>query len=366
MSQLYDKQYQTYVQSNFAGESVSKAPWSIIPHKVLDTVEKVKEAITYAEYRVQHRRVTPRTKTFLQHYQRTLTAFLNDRCPRREGQVEALNDVFHSKAMLHKELHPLYQVEMNAVVKLAENRYFADYGDYAAAECLHFRERCSEQKVASLEQVTGKNWTGVQAELNAEELTYRKWIREGGIGESPVMPLTTVIASACAYLRIDRQTIHYCIQFYAKRNENAHCGVSTYIKNLDWERLGPQIWQDLRNIPSILGEEDQAKMRRTIETIRDRYFCIIDQSPENQLISSYAQRLTDVKRVKKEREDDRKRQEMEDAAKKAKETADKQREWEVQKEEGRQEHQSGGKRRERASKPSTDSFDAGEDFDLGF
>lgn len=344
ISQLYDKDYQKYMQSNFVGESVSKAPWSIIPAKVLDTVEKVKEAIAYAEYRVNHRKVTPRTKAFLEHYQTTLAAFLNDKCPRREAKVEALNEVFHSKAILHQELQPQQQVEMSAVAQLAKLRYYADYGDYAAAECLHFREQCGEKKVASLEQITGRNWSEVQAELEREDEKYQQWQLEGFTGQRPKRPMTMLIYSACQDLHIDDETIRYCIKFYAARNARAHSGVSTYIKNLEWEKLGPQLWKDLRQIPCIMGKADQASMRKAIETIRDRYFLDIAERAEDQLVNRYALQLTSERQQKQKDETQRKIEERERLEKKAKDDAEEKAEWDLRKAMELQMRDSGEKR----------------------
>ncbi|KAL8752705.1 MAG: hypothetical protein Q9184_005651 [Pyrenodesmia sp. 2 TL-2023] len=351
MSQLYDKDYQKYLQSDFVGESVSKALWSITPAKVLDTVEKVKEAVTYAEYRVKHRKVTPRTKAFLEHYQTTLAALLDDKCPRREGQVEALNDFFHSKAILHTELQPEQQVEMSAVAQLARLRYYADYGDYAAAECLHFREKCGEKNVEGLEQLTGRNWSEVEAELKAEDEEYQKWLAKGPRGQSPPTPMTTIISAACGKLHIDRHTVRYSIKFYAARNANAHSGVSTYIKNLKWKKLGSQLWKDLRQIPCILGKADQASMRKTIETIRDRYFLEIAEFPEDQLVNRYALQLTKERQQKEEDETERKIEEKERLKEKAEKDAENQASWDLRKAREFQVRNSGEKRRERASQP---------------
>ncbi|KAI4262238.1 MAG: hypothetical protein L6R42_002579 [Xanthoria sp. 1 TBL-2021] len=62
------------------------------------------------------------------------------------------------------------------------------------------------------------------------------------------------IGSACQQLALDYKNVRYCIEWYARRNDQAYSGVGFYIKNCNREDLGAQLLLDIKQVPSIFGK----------------------------------------------------------------------------------------------------------------
>ncbi|KAL8923171.1 MAG: hypothetical protein Q9208_004734 [Pyrenodesmia sp. 3 TL-2023] len=107
-------------------------------------------------------------------------------------------------------------------------------------------------------------------------------------------------------------------------------------------------------------------MRKTIETIRDRYFLEIAESAKDQLINRYTLQLTPEMNEKVGDERRCKIEERERLDNKAKKDAEEKAKWDSRKKRESEMRDSGVKRQARASQPSTDSWKTEDSFDLDF
>ncbi|KAI4149052.1 MAG: hypothetical protein L6R39_002620 [Caloplaca ligustica] len=365
LTSLYDDYYKQYIHDTFASGTSIVEPWKLEPAIELDTLPKAVEAYHYARYRLKHRYVTPRTEAFLEAYQKSLREHL-DKPEDMEKKIEVrtMNKILHSKTILLKDLHPYHQPAAKAVEELAKLRYFADYGDYVAHVCTSFRQQCIAAKVRNVDILIGKSWGKVRDVLEEEDERKREWRRDPcNIPSPPPSPMSTTISCACGVLGLDYDNVRYCIEWYAARNDRAHSGVPFYIKNCDWIKLGRQLWQDLKEVPSVFGESDQRRMTKALEDMRDKFF--FELTATSQVPTKLAQDLM-VKKTKKDttkmqnqRENIVKRREAE--RRRAAEAADKlKRKEELAK-------TAEGRKNERQSKSSGDCWENGEeDLGLGF
>ncbi|KAI4120757.1 MAG: hypothetical protein LQ338_006788 [Usnochroma carphineum] len=224
-----------------------------------------------------------------------------------------MNKILHSKTIILKDLQPRYQPAAQAVEELAKLRYFADYGDYVAHVCTSFRQACIAAKVQNVDILIGKSWGKVRDELEAEDKEMKAWRWSSRTKPSPPIPMRVTIYSACCFLGFDYHNVRYCIKWYAARNDKAHSGVPFYIKNCDWVELGRQLWQDLKEVPSVFGDADRRKMTEALQNIRDKFF--FELTATTQVPSELAQKLKaeknnkDIARMRNQRENVAKRRE---------------------------------------------------------
>lgn len=73
---MYDEDYKNFIHHNFVSSEVTTEPWKLKPPIVVDTLEKVAEAYYYTHYRLKWRYITPRTRTFLEQFHKSLETYL--------------------------------------------------------------------------------------------------------------------------------------------------------------------------------------------------------------------------------------------------------------------------------------------------
>ncbi|KAL8924503.1 MAG: hypothetical protein Q9172_002668 [Xanthocarpia lactea] len=215
-------------------------------------------------------------EAFLVEYRKTLKEYLEKPGDgNKKVEVKTLTRILHSKTILYKDPAPEYQGAMTAVRELAKLRYYADYGDYHAFLCNLFRQQCTAAKVKNADILIGETWTQVQKAMVAEDESREKHRSVHGPGVTkgfPKSPMTTLVYTACSFLKVDFDNVKYSIRWYAERNKNSHSNVTTMIRNCDWDSLGRQLWQDMNEIPNVLGSEDARKMMDSLKRLRDQFF----------------------------------------------------------------------------------------------
>ncbi|KAI4247238.1 MAG: hypothetical protein L6R40_001581 [Gallowayella cf. fulva] len=321
-SRVYDEDYKSYIlDCSLAGITPSTEPWTAVPSKLISNVAEATQAFYYAKYRLKLRNVTPRTQAFLPVYQRSLEDMIQDPSNNEKKAVaNAHNEVLHSKIILYKDRLCKLDEHIRAIKDLARLRYFGDYGDYVALRRTAFRQAAEAAKVENVDRLLGKSWGEIMAIKREEDIDLncwremRIWRKENKLSLTcrPNTPMTKTIFQACDTLGIHYDSIWYAIEWYANRNAGV---VPFYIQRCDWENLGIQLWKDLRDVPSIFGDNDKMMMTKTLECIRDKYFC--ELAACSRVPSELADKL---KREKVERdlsrEKERNKNRREDVAKK--------------------------------------------------
>ena len=305
---LYDDTYKQGIREAFATDRPKKEPWEIpvpdnitSPDAMTDTM--IRRAFFYAQYRVQYRKLTPRTIEFLEKYRDTAAAAM--KAPSRDKKIElaTLNTILHSKVILYKQPSKEELEGQAAIKKLVQFRYYADYGDYIAENCKRFRDEAREQKVEGLQYFTGsgENWTVIQERIHKEEKAYKEWSNQewsnrgtpGGAVALPDLPTINAIAKACTELRLDHENTRFAIRWYSQRNEEMHCKANVYIQQCDWNALATQLWKDIRELPNVFGDEEYRQMQTALGVIKDRYFDKLD--PVSPVPSEKAEKLSQAK-----------------------------------------------------------------------
>ncbi|KAI4285383.1 MAG: hypothetical protein L6R38_000681 [Xanthoria sp. 2 TBL-2021] len=311
----YTEDYRGYVhECSTPGEPI-KEPWLIDPPREIDTIIQAARAFYYIRYRLK-RYVTPRSKEFLQKYESSLRDYLDKpEDPEKKTVVITMNSVLHSKSFLYAQSHIELESATQAVEELAKLRYYADYGDYVASLCTDFRNKCVASKVKNVDILLGKSWGQVREELTKEDLKEERFRAWSPTGPGPYCPMAGTIALACEKLALDYKNVRYCIDWYARRNDQSHSGVGFYIKSCNWEDLGAQLLLDIKQVPSIFGKDDQAKMKEALERIKDKYFFRLDDN--HKLPSKEAELLKEKreKRLAAKRENQRRNILLKEAAK---------------------------------------------------
>ncbi|KAI4167190.1 MAG: hypothetical protein LQ343_007402 [Gyalolechia ehrenbergii] len=362
ISLLYDDDYKQYVKDCFQTGDTPKQPWLLTPPLEVDTIQSATDAYHWTHFRLKQRYCTPRSKAFLESYEKSLRAFLDTpEDIERKVEIRTMNQVLHSKPILYKEPDMRYQNALKAVTELAKLRYYSDYGDYVAFLCTSFRQKCVEAKVDNVDILIGKSWGQVQIELEREEEVREKWYDNHKQGERP--PFCTMrktLSNACAHLGLDYQNVRYCIEWYADRNKEAHSGVPFYIKNCDWKSLAHRLWQDWDGIPGVFGNEDK-KMMEALTRVRDEFFI---QLTAHKHIPSTQANILSQKKLDRQFARTKHAEDQKLAAAKKAETKQKR---EQDRSNQALERKEGRKRVERKSKPSGDSWqDQEESFGLEF
>ncbi|KAL8903976.1 MAG: hypothetical protein Q9171_007210 [Xanthocarpia ochracea] len=270
-SRPYDKDYKQYVHDSFVVGDRPKEPWLLDPPRQIETPEEAHQAYYFAHYRLKHRDITPRTEAFLIEYRKTLKEYLEKPGDGSKMiEVKTLTSILHSKTILYEDPAPEYQSAMTAVRELAKLRYYADYGDYHASCATR-----SVKIVKNADILIGKSWTQVQKAMVAEDEAIEKHRSVHGPGVTkgfPESPITTLVYTACSFLNVEFDNVKYSIGWYAERNKHSHSNVTTSIRNCDWDSLGRQLWQDMKEIPNVLGAEDARKMMESLKRLRDQFF----------------------------------------------------------------------------------------------
>jgi len=263
-----------------------ESPWILPAPQILNEPDQwgenaIKSALFYAHCRLKSRKVTPRTEAFLQQYQEIANAALNDPTLAKRSVLAEFTKTLRSKVILQKDAS-LRDIQGQVILKkLVVMRYLADYGDYLSEQCKRFRDAAAEEKIDGYEHFTGdgKSWTTVQNNLNNEEKLYNLWKKRvqfvvGSIDRHPLPddPTTQAIHRACIALDLDYENTRYSIERYADRNQTMHCMVGVWIKDSNWTALGAQLQKDLRDLPNVMGGQEQSQMRLVLESISERYF----------------------------------------------------------------------------------------------
>ncbi len=261
----------------------AREPWNLeMPANVTKAEELsdelIRHAYFYSHYRVKFRKVTPRSIAFLELYRDTAKAAMEK--PTKELKIElaTLNKILHSKVILYKEPSLIEKEGQEAIRKLVEMRYLADYGDYMAEQCQKFREGALEKNIVASKYFTGfgQDWTTIQEEIQKEETDLQDWIAEGKLGPYPLQPTVRAVEYACEALGLHIYNTRFTIKRYAERNDIMHSKVRRYIQQCDWAPLAAQLWEDLRELPCVFGEEEYEQMKQVLEQVRDRYFVVLD------------------------------------------------------------------------------------------
>ena len=282
-SALYDDDYKNYIKEICPSDLPGREPWNLeMPANITKaeelSEELIRHAYFYAHYRVKFRKATPRSIVFLQQYRDTAKAAMEK--PTQESKIElaTLNRILHSEVILYKEPSLIEKEGQEAIKKLVEMRYLADYGDYMAEQYKRFREGATEKKTVASEYFTGfgQNWTTIQETMQKEETNYKDWLARGCLGPYPLQPIVRAVENACDGLGFHITNTRFIIKRYAQRNESMHSKVGHYIQQCDWVPLAGQLWSDLRELPSVFGEEEYEQMKQVLEDVRDRYFDVLD------------------------------------------------------------------------------------------
>ena len=213
--------------------------------------------------------------------------------PTKEARIQlvTLNKILHAKVILQEEPTSKEKEGQEAIRKLVEMRYLADYGDYMAEQCKRFREEALKKNNAGSGSFTGcnENWTTIQERMEQEENSYRVWVREGSLGKSPQQDTIRAVEEACVELGLSIDNTRFAIRRYAQR-KTIHSKVGYHIQQCDWKQLAVQLWTDLRELPKIFGDEEYGQMKEILEQVRDRYF--LSLHPINPVPSAKASKLT--------------------------------------------------------------------------
>lgn len=234
-------------------------------------------AINYATHHLKHRDITPRTRDFLERLARSAEDCLASPLSKEKKIVfVTLNGVLHSKAFLQKHRTPKDPILTDAILRLREYKYMADYGDYLATFCKNFRQDAKLAPVEGLEHFCGgKSWGMVEQTLEREERDEKIWERKGCPGGPDARPLRNTfyaIVDTCTCLGIDYDHVRFAIKSYAQRNSLAHAGIGQLIDNCDFTELGRRLTIDIADCSGVFGSHDTSGMLQIMESLRDRYF----------------------------------------------------------------------------------------------
>ncbi|KAL8964486.1 MAG: hypothetical protein Q9183_004415 [Haloplaca sp. 2 TL-2023] len=301
----------TYPRRSSLTLAISEDPQPPSPHLTSPEdvqISVVMKALFFCKFRRNHRLTTPRSRTFYEQLE-TVSKKCMDEPECRDHKIAfiTLNNTLHSAAFLSKQstteerlagsLKTTRENLTEALRKIAEQKYFSDYGDYVAAICTNFRQDCSEQGVADQDRFSShKTWQMINDGLRFEDRIHRAWEKNNMADREPEMPTTMAIYNACTNLGADYNHMRFAIDWYAKRNHSSHNSVSYFIKQAMWTDLGNQLLIDLPQVPSIFGEEDRIKMTKVLEDLRDRYFTYL--GPDAKVESQFAKGITQKKDTK--------------------------------------------------------------------
>ena len=232
----------------------------------------VEHAISYAKSRLP-RDITPRIATLLRDY-----LDLAEKVKARHDLIDKVclyqcHKTLHSEAFLSRKPSEEELEQKAALRELSTLRYYLQYGDYVADHCHDFRYKASRLQGKDLRFFEDRiPWTDVQALIDEEKRAVSEWHANSQKGPVPPKPTQDAIYRACEKSDLDYHQVLYSIEWYAQRNWRAHNGVGRMISDCRFEELGNRIYWDIQDIPTIFGEEDQAKMKAVLEGVANRYF----------------------------------------------------------------------------------------------
>ncbi len=159
-SALCDNDYKEFIRGMSPSDIPRNEPWNLGPPANITNPEELTEdtirhAYFYAHYRVKFCKVTPRSIAFLEQYRDTAKAAMAKLTKEARIELATPNKILHSKVILYKEPTLKEKEGQEAIRKLVEMRYLADYGDYMAEHCKRLREGAMEKNTAASEYFTG-------------------------------------------------------------------------------------------------------------------------------------------------------------------------------------------------------------------
>ncbi|CAF9925500.1 MAG: hypothetical protein HETSPECPRED_005854 [Heterodermia speciosa] len=150
---LYDEPYKNYVKATFHPIERAPRPWAldapppIFDHEAL-TSEIIEHIYHYSNWRLKCRRVSPRSKPFLEKFKETAKETITAPTDMLKIKLAAWNYTLRSGTILKKEPSFEEKEAFEALQDLTIFRYSAHYGDYLSEECLTLREQAMAFTIA--------------------------------------------------------------------------------------------------------------------------------------------------------------------------------------------------------------------------
>ena len=217
------------------------------------------------------RKITPRTREFLQLHKEAYRIALENAAPTTEALavVQALDRVYSSAAFLLRPRKPEKQEELMIYVKLRHLELLANYGDYLGQELPEIR---AELKAAA---ASGEPDAVNAAFQLGPPLTWLEISNQ--IKGTDVRQLEKDVSIACAILGIDSRHMRKLIHEWAERNETFHNQIRQHIIDCRWYQLADQLCRDIKELLPVSPDRETAtRYEKVLLSIRDEYFDVVD------------------------------------------------------------------------------------------
>ena len=259
------------------------------------TRERLQKGLRYINGATK-RNITPRTRQFLSLHKDAYKTALESESPSEASRavVQAMDDVYYSAAFfLNPDSQDHYKRVMR-YVKLRRLELLANYGDYLGQELQGIRADLKAAAMGASSDVQNaaqrlgppNKWTEIARELAEADAT--------DLAQADVKDLRKHVYDACNVLGIDYSHMVWLIKEWGERNRVFHNQIREYISHCHWASLADQISRDLKELPNVAGDEDEAAhYEKVLLHIRDEYFDIIDDDdPEHWFPNTKAKELT--------------------------------------------------------------------------
>lgn len=257
--------------------------------------ERLQKGLKYVNGAVK-RKITPRTKEFLNLHKDAYKAALDGSSPVEASRavVQAMDRVYHSTAFFFKPRSSEEHENLMRLVKLRRLEFLANYGDYLGQELQGLRANLkaaakgagSELREAAQALGPPNTWTSIANELAGAKMGY----------------LEHQVYHSCNVLGIDPVHTIWLIKEWWARNSFFHNQTREYISDCRWVNLAEQICRDLKELIKVAPDRETAtNYEKVLLSIRNECFDVMSRDdPQYWFPSDKAKRLS-MDKLKKDK-----------------------------------------------------------------
>lgn len=270
-------------------------PLQPLPTAAAYTNDEVERRINIVRsYR--ERDLTPRSRIFLDLYEKTAELFLAENDLDKSARCQEnllLCDVYLAEnTFMLRESTKEHREIRDMLVKLKEFEYYARYGDYFAYQTTKLRRVAEEKKLEGL-GVLKQYWTKIAADLAQEE----KLLQENRKVESWKIRTVLAVYEVATELGVNTDHAKTCISAYAARNELMHSTVQEMVQQGRFHELATMLADDEKELPLILPfdrADEKEALLTIIASIKDEFYEIPPPFSERPQLWNHSERARQV------------------------------------------------------------------------
>lgn len=145
-----------------------------------------------------------------------------------------------------------YRSELqDALIKLRQRNYYAQYGGYSKETCVQIRNIAKSSNLESRSHLSTEfDWVQINRKIDEEWQSFQK----DDIKEWEKYPTIQSVHEVCNQAGLNFDNAILAIHTYAKRNELVHSSWKYLLEQQKWDELKQLLFADYNELPSVIPE----------------------------------------------------------------------------------------------------------------